>query len=456
MFEKHKNFIIFKILTIGFLTLLLLIPTAMISNLVNEREQRRNEAINEVGVKWGNRQTVAGPILTLPYKKIVQQDGKAVELLEYAHFLPDNLKINGNISPEMRQRGIYQVVVYNSDLKFEGAFSQPDFKELNIAPDKVLWNEAVVSVVIPDMRGIKENIKVELNGKEMNAKPGLGKDVYLGEINPQETIERKMIGKIPSATWVNSGISVKTVLDPANTKAIPYSFDLDLNGSEGLDFVPLGGETVVKLASAWKNPNFGGAFLPDERKINNEGFAAEWKVLQLNRNFPQSWTGNANQNILSSAFGVNLLIPVDEYQKNSRSIKYAILFIVLTFLIFFFSEVMNRNRIHPMQYLLVGLALVLFFSLLLSLTEHLNFDSAYLISSLVTILMVTLYSKHIFKSIRMSLLQAGIMIVVYGFIFAILQLQDYSLLVGSIGLFVILSIVMFISRKIDWYEVAEK
>lgn len=455
MFEKSRNFVIFKVLTIGFLSLLLLIPTAMIGELISEREQRRNEAINEIDAKWGNRQAIAGPILTVPYKKIVQQDGKAIELLEYAHFLPDSLFVKGSITPEMRQRGIYQVVVYNSALKFEGAFSQPNFNDFNISPDKVLWNEAVVSVGIPDMRGIKENIAIKWNGKDMNARPGLAKDLLLGGSLPQGT-ERMMLEKNPSSLGAGSGINSKVALDSVNTKKIPYSFDLNLNGSEGLDFAPLGSQTDVELASTWADPNFGGAFLPDEREVSDKGFTAEWKVLQLNRNFPQSWLGNVNQGVLSSAFGVNLLIPVDEYQKNSRSIKYAILFIALTFLIFFFSEVMNKKRIHPMQYLLVGLALVLFFSLLLSLTEHLNFNLAYFISSLLTILMVTLYSKHIFKNVQMSLLQAGIMIIVYGFIFAILQLQDYSLLVGSIGLFIILAIVMFISRKIDWYEVVEK
>ncbi|KKQ60589.1 MAG: Inner membrane protein involved in colicin E2 resistance [Parcubacteria group bacterium GW2011_GWE2_38_18] len=456
MFEKHKNFIIFKVLTIGFLTLLLLIPTAMISELIDEREQRRDEATSEIDAKWGSKQTIAGPILTLPYKKIVDKDGKAIEQLEYAHFLPDSLSISGTIAPEMRQRGIYQAAVYNSNLKFQGAFSQPNLKDLNISPDMVLWNDALVSVGIPDMRGIKENIKIRWNGKEMNAKPGLGSEMVLGGFD-SSVFEKGMIEKSrTSAGGLNSGVNVKVALDPANTKPIQYSFDLNLNGSEGLDFVPLGGETTLELTSSWKDPNFGGAFLPDEREVGKDGFLAKWKVLQLNRNFPQSWIGNSNQGMLASAFGVNLLIPVDEYQKNSRSIKYAILFIALTFLIFFFSEVMNKNRIHPMQYLLVGLSLVLFFSLLLSLSEHLNFNFAYLISSLATILMVTLYSRHIFKSSRMSLLQAGIMIIVYGFIYAILQLQDYSLLVGSIGLFIILAIVMFISRKINWYEIGER
>ncbi|NTW22600.1 cell envelope integrity protein CreD [Candidatus Falkowbacteria bacterium] len=452
MFEKSKNFIIFKILAIGFLTLLLLIPTAMISSLVDEREQRRNEAINEIDAKWGNKQTIVGPILTLPYKKIIQQDNKAIEQIEYAHFLPDTLSIKGAIAPEMRQRGIYQVAVYGSDLKFQGAFSQPNLKDLNIASDKVLWEDAFVSIGISDMRGIKDEIKITWNGKEANAKPGLGSEMVLGEFDSR-AFEGEVIEKSRTTNGLNSGVNAKVALGPANTGANTYSFDLNLNGSEGLYFVPLGGETAAELASVWKDPNFGGAFLPDEREVGKDGFRAKWKVLQLNRNFPQSWLGDSNQEMSSSAFGVNLLIPVDEYQKNARSIKYAILFIALTFLIFFFSEVMNKNRIHPMQYLLVGLALVLFFSLLLSLSEHLNFNLAYLLSSSATILMVTLYSRHIFKSSRMSLLQAGIMIIVYGFIFAILQLQDYSLLVGSIGLFAILAIVMFISRKINWYEI---
>jgi len=230
MFEKSKNFVIFKILTIGFLSLLLLIPTAMIGGLINEREQRRNEAINEIDAKWGNKQTVAGPILSVPYKKMVQQEGKTVEVVEYAHFLPNTLTVKGTITPEMRQRGIYQVVVYGSDLKFSGTFSQPNFKDLNIPADKVLWNQSVVSVGIPDMRGIKDNVVMKWGGKNVSAKPGIAKDLLLGGIKPQ-LHEEVQFEKALTVSGVNSGINFKVPQSSSNTKKLSFSFGLKLNGS---------------------------------------------------------------------------------------------------------------------------------------------------------------------------------------------------------------------------------
>jgi inner membrane protein len=450
MLSQGKNSVFLKALIIGFLMLVLLIPSAMIGELVNERQQRRDQAVDEVGVSWGGRQVVAGPILSLPYKKLVQQDGKAVEQIEYAHFLPETLAIKGQVMPEMRQRGIYQVAVYGSELNFAGSFAWPDMEELGIKSDKVVWSEAVVSIGISDMRGIKEEVAVTFAGQQLEAKPGLGVDMFLGGFGDTEE-EFKMMARPTQVAAVSSGFNSRVGLNQAQGGPFDYAFSLSLNGSQGLDFLPVAGETAVELLSSWPSPKFAGAFLPDERTVEASGFKAKWKVLQLNRSFPQSWVGASDQGMSVAAFGVDLLIPVDEYQKNARSTKYAILFIALTFLVFFFSEMMNKVRIHPMHYLLVGLALVLFFSLLLSITEHLGFNLAYLIASLSTIAMVGFYSRHILMNNKLSFLQTGIMILVYGFIFAILQLEDYALLAGSIGLFVILAIVMFISRKIDWY-----
>ena len=196
-------------------------------------------------------------------------------------------------------------------------------------------------------------------------------------------------------------------------------------------------------------------FLPDERRVDGSGFDAKWQIFQLNRTYPQSWLGNG-PNLSDSAFGVSLLVAVNEYQKTTRSIKYAVMIIALTFLAFFFVEVLHKTRIHPIQYILVGLALVLFFSLLLALSEHINFNLAYLISGLAIVLATAMYSKSIFKSVKLSLFQSLCLAVVYAFVFVIIQLQDYSLLVGNVGLFVILVVVMFVSRKVDWYAVGSR
>ena len=224
--------------------------------------------------------------------------------------------------------------------------------------------------------------------------------------------------------------------------------------SEGISFTPLGKTTKVSINSNWADPSFNGAFLPDNRKISNEGFTADWEVLHLNRNYPQEFTDN-NNNIFQSNFGLDLKLPVDEYQKSMRSVKYAVMFISLTFLFYFFSQIKQKVRIHPIQYLIIGLAICLFFTLLIALSEHMNFQYAYLIGSMAIISIITTYSFFIFKDKLITSLLAGILIMLYGFIYVIIQMQDFSLLIGSLGLFVILSSVMYLSRNIDWYNIGE-
>jgi inner membrane protein len=226
---------------------------------------------------------------------------------------------------------------------------------------------------------------------------------------------------------------------------------LNINGSESINFIPVGKQTNVDLDSDWANPSFEGSFLPNTRDINETGFNASWKVLHLNRSYPQQWIGT-KYNIDESSFGVKLLLPVDHYQKSLRSVKYAIMFISLTFLIFFFTEILNKKRIHPIQYLLVGLGLSVFYTLLVSLSEQINFNLAYLLASLSIITLITAYSYSMLKNIKLTVIVAFVLSVLYTFLFTVIQLQDYSLLLGSIGLFLALAIVMYLSRKVDWYS----
>ena len=233
-----------------------------------------------------------------------------------------------------------------------------------------------------------------------------------------------------------------------------FAFDLVLKGSQQLYFAPVGRETKVKIQSKWATPSFDGAFLPDNRTISDAGFTADWKVLHLNRNYPQSWTG-ARNGIIESAFGVNLLLPTDHYKKSIRTVKYAFILIALTFLIFFFMEILNGRLVHPFQYILVGMALCIFYTLLLSFSEHLNFNIAYTLAAAMTVGMVTFYAKTIFETWQLAALVGGILTILYLFVFTIVQLNDYALLIGSLGLFGVLGIVMYLSRKIDWYNLGK-
>ncbi|MBI5222495.1 MAG: cell envelope integrity protein CreD [Candidatus Magasanikbacteria bacterium] len=466
--DTTRNSVILRLILIGVLSLLLLIPTGMISSIVYERETKSQEAASEVNSKWSNEQTVAGPILTVPYKKYVKDKdnpNKVVEITSYAHFLPERLGISGDIEPKMLKRGMYDVVVYNSKLDIAGSFKAPDWNKLNINPADAFWDQATVSINIPDMRGIKEKIAFDWNGAAVNLEPGVQGDIakYLDLTVPvQYDNEAGMFGEVrpmmePAPIIAPTGASGVSAKIPVG-KDGNYNFKLalNLNGSQRLNFLPLGSETNVEIKSTWNNPSFDGTFLPDERNVTDSGFTAKWKVLQFNRNYPQSFAELSNANMVGSAFGVKLMVPVDQYQKTSRAVKYAILTIALTFLIFFFVEIFNKIRIHPFQYILIGLALVLFFTLLLSISEHLGFDWAYLISAASVLIMTSLYAKTVFKNIRATVIMFLILAAIYTFIYTILQLQDYALLIGSIGLFVILAVVMFISRKINWYEVASQ
>lgn len=425
-----KQSVMVKVFSIGFLILILLIPLSMIKSLIKEREIYNQQTTQEVYQSWGNAQTVTGPILTLPYEEEVLQNDQWVKRTQYAHFLPEMLEVNGKVVPQERYRSIYKVIVYQSDLVFSGTFKYPNLTELNLKEEQIQWNEAIISLGISDMRGIKSNIDLNWNGKEFRFNPGM--DTY---------------------QIVTSGVSIKDqLIDPANQdKRYNFSFSLALNGSDHIQFVPVGKENRIHIQSDWKDPKFVGAFLPEKPQVTNTGFTAEWEVLNLNRNYPQQWKGSLRK-MEESAFGVELLIPVDEYQKNMRSVKYAILIIVLTFMIFFFVEILNKRRIHPFQYILVGLALVLFYILLLSLSEHIAFNLAFLIASLSVTSMVGLYTKTIYQTTRLTIITTLALASLYGFIFVIIQVQDYALLFGGVGLFSILAMIMWLSRKINWYN----
>ena len=422
-----RNSVTVKLVSMGLLILLLLIPAFMIQSLIQERELMRQQAIDEVSGKWGRAQTVAGPILMVPYDDYrTSDDNRLIRTTRYAYFLPETLEIEGGVQPETRYRGIYEVVVYNAALAFSGRFPQPDFSAFDIEPERVRWDEAAVVVGITDLRGINEAVELAWADVRRDFDPG--------------TETRDV---------VEEGISVRVPLASQGAEGYTFAFDLDLNGSEAVNFVPLGKETSVRLESAWSHPSFDGAFLPDERAVDS-GFTARWRVLHLNRNYPQQWRGSGTD-VYPSAFGVELLLPVDQYRKSMRAAKYAVLIIALTFLVFFFAEIRNRRRVHPFQYILVGLALCLFYALLLSLSEQIGFNAAYALAALATLGLVSLYTRSIFETPRLTLVAGLVLLVLYGFVFVLLQLQDYALLVGSIGLFVALALTMYLSRNIDWY-----
>ncbi len=429
-----RNSVLFKVAVIVLIAMLLMVPTSMIQSLIYERQSVGEQAVEEVSSKWGGRQTITGPFLSIPYTKYVRQVSekdssvKVVEVRDFIQVLPQDLIVNGAVNPEKRTRGIYEIVVYNSKIKISGSFDPLNFAALDIPPANVQFDKAQFTVGINDLRGLENQIDLDWNGTKASFNPG-----------------------VASEDVVSSGINAVVPVHTGDSMRYNFSCTLDLKGSQLLYFTPMGKVTDVNMTSTWPDPSFNGAFLPDSRQVSENGFRANWNVLHLNRNYPQQWVGST-YSVEGSDFGIDLLLPVDNYQKSYRSIKYALLMIGFTFLVFFFIEVLNKVFIHPIQYVLVGIALVVFYTLLLSLSEHISFNAAFIVSALATLILVAGYVRAILKSGMLAGFITGILALLYSFTFTLIQLQDYALLIGSIGVFLILALVMYFSRKIDWYN----
>lgn len=432
--KNLKTSVLFKAGVILTIVLLLLIPTSMVKDLIREREQVQRNAVHEVSAKWGGEQTITGPFISIPYDKYVKKYDKSdstekiIKLKEWIHFLPQKLVVAGAVNPEKRYRGIYEVVVYESNITIQGGFDNINTSQFDINPAHIHFENSVLNIGITDLKGIDKQISLDWNNSNIAFNSGVSdRDI------------------------VQSGINAPISLIADDSLSYQFQLMIDLKGSQRIYFTPLGKTTDVTLTSNWTTPSFKGNYLPDNREVTVAGFSAHWNVLHLNRNYPQSWV-SSNYKTQSSNFGVDLLIPVDNYKKSHRVARYAILFLALTFMVFFFVEALNNVFIHPMQYLLVGIAIIVFYSLLLALSEHVTFNIAYLISMIATLILISSYTLAILKSKKIGGLMFSILLILYLFIFTIIQMEDYALLIGSIGIFVILALVMFFSRKIDWYQ----
>lgn len=427
--QQFLNSYSVKMIIVSVLAILLLIPSFLIQEIINERIALSETVKKELYLQWGGKQVVAGPVLNVPFSVTEPGDNNqgTKERRGVAHFLPENLKTDGILLPETRKRGIYKVVVYEGKLKLTGLFAQPDVTQLELQNAEYNWGAAYFTIGISDMRGIKNMPELTVNGQKLKVEPG-----------------------VADTDLFQSGITVKANSLDLN-QPVNFEIELVLNGSEDLSVEALGKTSEIALQSDWAQPSFTGGFLPANREVTAKGFTADWVVTHLNRNFPQQWA-DGKYNTHEAKLGVELLIPVDHYQKSMRSVKYAILFIALNFIVFIFIEIKSKVRIHPFQYSLVAFALLIFYALLTSIGEQIGFNLAYLISALAVTTLISWYTFTMLRDMRMlawvTFLQAGL----YLFLFSILQLQDYALLVGSIGLFVILAIIMRVSQQIKWYS----
>ena len=417
------------------LMLALLFPLMLIYLVVSERTWRRADAVREVSAQWGDAQTVVGPILSVEFRTTMPlPEGKTQSIVDTACFLPTALQVEGEVTPEVRRRGLFEVVVYRSRLKLTGRFTAPTFTAWNVAPSDVIWSNAVLSLGISDPRGLTGNVRLAWNGSDQKVVPGT-----------------------PDLATGQPGVSA-SVRVPVDAREIPFEISLEANGTREFRVVPAGDTTAVTLRSTWPHPSFVGAPLPHQREISDRGFSASWDVPYYGRSFAPAWSVRASnrdelkQAIEQSAFGAALIHPVDIYQQSERAVKYSVLFIVMTFVIAFLWEITHGTLVHPIQYLFIGFALCVFYLLLMAFSEQIGFDRAYILGAAATLGLIAWYWSWVIRSgTRHGLLMALVLSGLYGYLYLLLRAEDYALLAGAIGLFVMLAIVMYLTRHVDWY-----
>jgi len=432
-----KESVTVKLIFIGVLILVLLIPSSMVSNLIDERAGRQQEVIKDISYNFAGSQLIKGPVLVIPYNAQVidvDQSGKTITKQEVLNLyvLPDDLYIKAEIKPEIVHRGIFDAVVYKTGVSVTGNFTKADLNALGITPNQLMLDKAKITFSISDLKGLKTNPAVKVGAQTLTATPTYDNHALFTD-----------------------GLQVAVNLTGINQDSLPFSYTLDLTGSDELSFLQLGKTTDVQVSGNWSSPSFDGRFLPDTRKIGNDSFSAHWRMLYYNRPFPQQWAAddtllNNENKQQNAAFGVKLRLPVDEYQKTTRTSKYAILIILLTFISLFLTELIRKQKIHVFNYILIGAAMIIYYSLLLSFAEQIGFNAAYLVASVATVTLVTVFIASLLKNKLATLLFACILTVFYVFIFIIIQLEDLALMMGSIALFAIIALLMYFSRKINW------
>jgi inner membrane protein len=424
-----RNSQFLRILLVGFLVLLLQIPTSMVQNLVSERQNVRQEAIAGITSTWGHEQSLVGPQLTVPYIKRFKVGKEMQAKTLNGTFLPKDLAITGQLDPIVKHRGIFEVPVYTLKAELKGQFEKPDFSSWGVQPEDILWDRAELSVGISDVKAIQNQAEVTWNEAKVPFAPGIGK------LSTDQTgIHAVLNGKMKGDRFA-------------------FSIPLTLKGSEKFRVTPMGEVTKVSLQSPWSNPSFQGAWATlDSTKVTDKGFDAQWEVASLGRGFPQSWNAESpvgRDRIEQTKFGVDLISPVDNYRMADRSVKYNVLFILLTFLTFWFFELTTKLRVHPLQYLLVGGAMCMFYLLQLALSEHMGYHLAYALASAAVVVLITAYSFGVLQAKKRGGVIGVMEVMLYSYLYVVLANQDYSLLIGSLGMFVFLAVAMFFTRRLN-------
>jgi len=433
---------IFKIMILIILILILLIPITMIRSLVYERSHRAEGAERSIMEAWGSEFTLYGPVIRIPVverEEIItktERDGEKIDIIQRNKTLwitPRDVDIKANFSAEKKRRGIFSVALFSGDVSIKGSFTFDRARD-ELKPNETLYpQQAEIIVGLTSQKGIRRIIKADWNGDELFFKPGNRNFLYENS--------------------VNNGVNA---ISPFNTESI-NTFDIQfaVQGGKSMRTIPIGEVTYTRIVSDWPSPSFQGGFLPTAYTLSQSGFDAEWEISYLSRSIPLFWItndrGENNRiNLHDEFFGVDFFKPLDHYALNERAVKYAILFLVIPFLTLFFLEIFSRKSIHPAQYLLSGLANIIFYLLLLSISEHIPFSFVYLIAAAALTCMMSLYAYSLLETRIRSACMGFVMALLYLIMYLTLNAEDWALLIGSIAAFLICAVVMFLTRKLDW------
>ncbi|NWA01950.1 cell envelope integrity protein CreD [Pseudomonas gingeri] len=434
-----------KLGAIALLMLLLLIPLIMIDGMIDERQNLRDGVLEDIARSSSYSQLLSGPVLVVPYRQTVREwktDAKGDRFQQTSetsgrlYFLPERFELDGKVQTELRSRGIYEARLFHASNHISGTFALP--AQLGISEDfaDYRFDEPYLAVGISDIRGIENALTLQLGSQQLEFLPGT------------------------QVSWLGDGVHVTLPrVDGREEKRLDFAFDLALQGTGQLQVMPVGKTSTVHLSADWPHPSFIGNYLPTQREINDQGFSANWQTsffsTNLHEALNQCLETTRCEAFKARSFGVSFIEPVDQYLKSDRAIKYALLFIALTFAGFFLFEVLKRLAVHPIQYALVGAALAFFYLLLLSLSEHLGFGLAYVLSAGACVGLIGFYVCHVLRSLSHGLGFAAALAALYGLLYGLLSAEDYALLMGSLLLFGLLGVFMVLTRKLDWYGIGQ-
>lgn len=449
-----------KLILVCALVLLMAIPAMFISYVSYERSSRANDVVNEVSERYGGEQYISGPILVAPY---VQTDGlgRIAESGTYVVFADQGRVDFSNIETTMRRRSLFKVPTYQGKGLLQGEFKIGEFA----APAEGLdidWNRAKIVVALSDVRGLKKDVGLLLPGGEVRKfEPAIFENIYRGSGNTAIEGDAKppiVSKKYQSYGWMPQSRPQTYLSVPAadlikSNQSFEVKVMLEIGGAKRLGVTPFAQSTTVALSSDWADPGFEGGFPPDSREISESGFSAEWSVPYLRRGIRAH--GKAHR--LTALTGADKIMTVqfvatdNPYQTVNRALKYAVMFIGLVFIAYFLFEVIVGVRVHPAQYILIGLAQSIFYLLLLAFSERIGFTGAFLISAGATVAATAGYAGAVFGD-RKYILRAGLVFaLVYGLLYTLMRMQDFALMVGALASFAAISGTMYLTRNLDWY-----